>query len=66
LPAADAGLAVELDLGLASSFLVLAEEGHLGPLRFAASAEASLVREKSCHLVIGDMRAGDRIVGYLD
>ncbi len=38
----------------------------LGPLRFAASAEASLVREKSCHLVIGDMHADDRIAGYLD
>lgn len=38
----------------------------LGPLRFAARAEASLVREKSCHLVIGDMGAGDRIAGYLD
>ena len=38
----------------------------LGPLRFAASAEASLVREKSCHLVIGDMQVGDRIAGYLD
>lgn len=38
----------------------------LGPLRFAASAEASLVRESSCHLVIGDMHAGDRIDGYLD
>ena len=37
----------------------------LGPLRFAASAEASLVREKSCHLAIGDMHAGDRIAGYL-
>ena len=35
----------------------------LGPLRFAASAEASLVREKSCHLVIGDMQVGDRIAG---
>ena len=32
----------------------------------AASAEASLVRESSCHLVIGDMHAGDSIDGYLD
>jgi hypothetical protein len=38
----------------------------LGALRFAASAEASLVRESSCHLVIGDMHVGDRIAGYLD
>jgi hypothetical protein len=38
----------------------------LGALRFAVSAEASLVREKSCHLVIDDLHAGDRIAGYLD
>ena len=38
----------------------------LGALRFTASAEASLVREKSCHLVIDDLQAGDRIAGYLD
>lgn len=38
----------------------------LGALRFMASAEASLVRERSCHLVIGDMSAGDQIAGYLD
>jgi len=38
----------------------------LGALRFAASAGASLVRETSCHLVIDDLHAGDRIAGYLD
>jgi hypothetical protein len=37
-----------------------------GALRFVASAEASLVRETSCHLVIGSMHVGDRIAGYLD
>jgi hypothetical protein len=38
----------------------------LGALRFAASAEASLGRERSCHLVISDLHAGGRIAGYLD
>jgi len=39
---------------------------NLGALRFAASAEASPKRKKSCHLVITDLHAGDRIAGYLD
>jgi hypothetical protein len=34
-------------------------------LRFTAIAAGSLVRETSCHLVIDELRAGDRIAGYL-
>lgn len=50
--------------GMAVPTTLVSQE--LGPLRFAASAAANLVREKSCHLVIGDIQAGDRIAGYLD
>lgn len=35
------------------------------PLRFTAVAAGSLVRESTCHLVIDEMRPGDRIAGYL-
>ena len=35
-------------------------------LRFTAIAAGSLVRETSCHLVIDELRPGDRIAGYLD
>ena len=34
-------------------------------LRFTAIAAGSLVRETSCHLVINELRPGDRIAGYL-
>jgi hypothetical protein len=37
----------------------------LAALRFSAVAAGSLVRESSCHLVVDDLRAGDRIPGYL-
>lgn len=36
-----------------------------GALRFTAIAAGSLVRETSCHLVIDELRPGDRIAGYL-
>ena len=35
------------------------------PLRFTAVAAGSLVRESTCHLVIDEMKLGDRIPGYL-
>jgi hypothetical protein len=38
----------------------------LAALRFSAVAAGSLVRESSCHLVVDELRAGDRIPGYLD